>query len=258
MPKTWAEFIAALKKAKAAGVIPLSLGEQWTEKHLIETVMIATLGPQAGPRCGRRAATGRAPGVTLALSRFKTLLTYTNSDAASLTWQDAAKLVADGKAAFNIMGDWQDGYFSGELKKQPGLKPWTTAGRRCRARTASTTGCPTASRCRRARRTAPRPIKWLGSSAASGPRTRSTRSRARSRPGRTRSRKLYGTYLKWALSSGRRDKLAGSLAHGVVATTPGTTDIDTALGLFLQNKDVGEVPGRARGRGEEERQAEEP
>ena len=27
--------------------------------------------------------------------------------------QDAGKLVVDGKAAFNIMGDWQDGYFSG-------------------------------------------------------------------------------------------------------------------------------------------------
>ena len=46
-PKTWAEFIAALEKAKAAGVIPLALGEQWTQKHLLETVMIATLGPTA-------------------------------------------------------------------------------------------------------------------------------------------------------------------------------------------------------------------
>src|SRR6266540_5147927 len=44
-PKTWSQFIAALNKAKAAGVIPLSLGEQWTQQHLLETVMIATLGP---------------------------------------------------------------------------------------------------------------------------------------------------------------------------------------------------------------------
>ena len=44
-PKTWNEFIAALDKAKAAGVIPLALGEQWTQEHLLETVMIATIGP---------------------------------------------------------------------------------------------------------------------------------------------------------------------------------------------------------------------
>ena len=74
----------------------------------------------AGRRSGRPAAGWGTPGVTLALNRYKTLLGYTNSDAASLTWQDAAKLVADGKAAFNVMGDWQDGYFSGiDLKGQP-------------------------------------------------------------------------------------------------------------------------------------------
>ena len=62
----------------------------------------------------------------MALNRFKTLLGYTNSDAASLTWQDAGKLVADGKAAFNVMGDWQDGYFSGtKAGDNLALKPIT-------------------------------------------------------------------------------------------------------------------------------------
>ena len=65
-------------------------------------------------------------GVRLGISRFNDLLeNYTNSNAASLTWQDAGKLVIDGKAAFNVMGDWQDGYFSGTTKggnlaKKPG------------------------------------------------------------------------------------------------------------------------------------------
>ena len=43
--KTWAQFVAALKKADDAGVIPLAVGEQWTNKHLFETVLLATLGP---------------------------------------------------------------------------------------------------------------------------------------------------------------------------------------------------------------------
>ena len=45
VPTKLAEFITALSKAKTAGVIPLSLGAQWTQKHLLETVMIATIGP---------------------------------------------------------------------------------------------------------------------------------------------------------------------------------------------------------------------
>jgi len=44
-PKSWGQFIAALKKADEAGVIPLVVGEQWTNKHLFETVLLSTLGP---------------------------------------------------------------------------------------------------------------------------------------------------------------------------------------------------------------------
>ena len=67
--------------------------------------------------------------MTTALNRYNTVLGYTNSDAASLTWQDAGKLVADGKAAFNVMGDWQDGYFSGtKAGGNLALKPGTDYG----------------------------------------------------------------------------------------------------------------------------------
>ena len=50
--------------------------------------------------------------------------------------------------------------------------------------------------------------------------------------------KLYGPYLKWALAQWKTNKLAGSLTHGVVASNAWNADIDTALGLFLQTKDV--------------------
>ena len=48
----------------------------------------------------------------------------------------------------------------------------------------------------------------------------------------------YDTYLKWALGEWKKDQLAGSLTHGVVASNAWNTDIDTALGLFLKNKDI--------------------
>jgi glucose/mannose transport system substrate-binding protein len=35
-----------------------------------------------------------------------------------LSWQDAAQLVVDGDAAFNVMGDWAEGFFR-ELGKEP-------------------------------------------------------------------------------------------------------------------------------------------
>jgi glucose/mannose transport system substrate-binding protein len=50
--------------------------------------------------------------------------------------------------------------------------------------------------------------------------------------------KLYGPYLKSALKDWKSDALAGSLAHGVVASNAWNADIDTALGLFLQTKSV--------------------
>ena len=234
-PKTWAQFIAALKKAKTAGVIPLSLGEQWTQKHLLETVMIATIGPTRWAALWRKGGNWSNPGVTLALNRFKTLLTYTNSDAASLTWQDASKLVADGKAAFNIMGDWADGYFRLDLKKKPmsgyGWAPSPgTAGVYDWLSDSFTLpkGAPH-------RAAAVQWLTFLGSKRAQdtfNPAKGSIPARKDASP------KLYGTYLKWALVQWKTNKLAGSLAHGVVANNAWNTDIDTALGLFLQSKDV--------------------
>jgi glucose/mannose transport system substrate-binding protein len=50
--------------------------------------------------------------------------------------------------------------------------------------------------------------------------------------------KLYGPYLKWNLREWKKNKLAGSLTHGVVADNAWNTSIDTALGLFLQTHDV--------------------
>ena len=50
--------------------------------------------------------------------------------------------------------------------------------------------------------------------------------------------KLYGTYLKWALAQWKKDTLAGSFTHGVVAPAAWKADVDKALGLFLQTKSV--------------------
>jgi glucose/mannose transport system substrate-binding protein len=234
-PKTWAQFIAALKKAKDADVTPLAVAEQWTQMHLLETVILATIGPNRYNALWKTGSGWNSGGVRLALNRYKELLTYTNSDAASLTWQDAAKLVADGDAAFNIMGDWVAGYFI-ELKKKPtsgygwAAVPGTTGVYQWLSDSFTLPkGAPNRSAA----------VEWLGFLGSK--RAQDTFNPVKgSIPARKDANpKLYGTYLKWALKQWKTNKLAGSLAHGVVANNAWKTDIDTALGLFLQSKDVG-------------------
>jgi glucose/mannose transport system substrate-binding protein len=242
VPKTWGQFMTSLQKAEDAGLIPLAMGEQWTAQHLLETVMISTLGPKGWAALWRPGSSSKwaAKNVTTALNRYNAVLAFTNSDAASLTWQDAGKLVADGKAAFNVMGDWQDGYFSG--KKAGGnlaLKPGSGYGWAPVPGTANVydwlsdsftlpKGAPH-------RAAAVKWLTFLGSRLAQdtfNPVKGSIPAR------KDANTKLYGPYLKTALRDWKADALAGSLTHGVVAPAAWATDIGTALGLYLQSKNV--------------------
>jgi len=233
-PKTVSQFIAALAKAKDAGVIPLALGEQWTQKHLFETVLLGTVGTARYNALWRGGGNWSSPAVMNAINNYKTILGYTNTDAPSLTWQDASKLVVDGKAAFNIMGDWANGYFT-ELNKKANVDyGWAAApgtGGVYQWLSDSFTlpkGAPH-------RDVAVQWLKLLGSRRAQdafNPVKGSIPARQDANP------RLYNTYLKWALRQWKTDKLAGSLTHGVVANNAWNTEIDTALGLFLQSKDA--------------------
>jgi glucose/mannose transport system substrate-binding protein len=232
--KTWPQFIAALKKADDAGVIPLVVGEQWTNMHLFETVLLSTLGPAKYTALWKGNGSWTSAGVKTAVTRYTELLGYTNSDAASLTWQDASKLVVDGEAAFNVMGDWANGYFT-ELKQKPNVGyGWApvpgTAGVYQWLSDSFTLpkGAPNRAAA----------IKWLtllGSKRAQdafNPVKGSIPAR------QDASAKLYNTYLKSALRDWKTNKLAGSLAHGVVAGNAWKAAINTALGQFLQSKNT--------------------
>jgi glucose/mannose transport system substrate-binding protein len=238
VPTTWGAFTAALSKCQDAGLIGLSVGEQWTQKHLLETVMIATLGPNGWAALWKKGANWNTAKVKSALQRYHDLLDYTNSDSASLTWQDASKLVADGKACFNVMGDWADGYFRIDLKKKPvsgynwaavpgtnGVYDWLSDS------FTLPKGAPNPT-------AAKQWLGFLGSKQAQdtfNPLKGSIPARKDANP------KLYDTYLKWALQQWKHDKLAGSLTHGVVANNAWNTAVDSAIGIFLGTKDVGKL-----------------
>lgn len=235
-PTDFASFIVALDALKAAGMdAPLALGETWTQVHMFETILLATVGPEMYSALWNGEADWADPKVTEALNNTKKLMEYANTDYATLSWQDASKLVADGDAAFNIMGDWADGYFYGSVDGgNLGLEPlvdyaWMPVP--------GTQGVyqflsdsfvlPVGAKNRDAA------IKWLelcGSlegQDAFNPVKGSIAARKDS------DKSLYNVYLQSAMEDWSRDTVVGSLAHGVVASPPWATQINTDWGAFV-------------------------
>ncbi len=96
--------------------------------HLFENVMIGTMGADKWNGLWTTPPTTDWTGadVTAGIANYAKALSYTNSDASTLSdWQPASKMVADGDAAFNIMGDWAYGYFANPAPNGLALKPHT-------------------------------------------------------------------------------------------------------------------------------------
>lgn len=236
IPATWDEFFVTAEKLQAAGVIPLALGEQWTQLHLFETVLLGVLGTDAYNGLWDGSTDWGSAEVTNALTTFGRVLEYTNSDAASLAWQDASQLVIDGDAAFNIMGDWAEGFFrvDNSMVEQVDYT-WAaspgTSGTFQFLSDAFTLPLNATNR--------DASIAWLtvaGSAAGQD----AFNLQKGSIPARSdANRDLYPPYLQSALDDWNSNAIAGSLTHGVTASNAWKADIDTAMALFLGNKDVG-------------------
>ena len=235
-PATIPEFIADLQQVKQkTSKIPLSLGAQWTADHLLDAVLLGDLGVDGWNALWKQGADWSSPQVTKALQDYNTILQYTNTEAASTDWQGAAKDVVDGKAAFNIMGDWAAGYFK-ELNKQPKVDyDWAAAP--------GTDGVyqwlsdsftlPKGAPHRDAA------IAWLTEASSKDGQDLFNPQKGSIPARKDADTSLYKDYLAWALQQWKSDKLAGSMWHGVTANNAWHTDIDTSVGLFLKNKNVG-------------------
>ncbi len=113
-PTTWDEFFKAADTLKSKGITPLSLGDKnkWEAAHLFEDILAATLGAEGYRGLWSGKTRWEGDGVKKALEAFAKILTYVNSDHAAGTWDQAAQMLIDRKAAMNIMGDWAAGYFT--------------------------------------------------------------------------------------------------------------------------------------------------
>ncbi len=235
VPQSLDEWIVAMETLREAGMdAPLSMGEQWTAMHLMETVLLASLGTDAYNGLWNGETDWGSAEVTAALEDFQTVLSYTNSDASALSWQDAAQLVVDGDAAFNVMGDWAEGFF-----REIGMTPQEDYGW---APVPGTAGnfqflsdsfvLPVGAPNREAA------IAWLEVAGSIEGQDAFNPVKG-SIPARSDAdRSLYGEYLLSAMDDWASDTVVGSLAHGVVASDPWKSEIDTSLGLFLGSGDV--------------------
>ncbi|MEI8132977.1 MAG: extracellular solute-binding protein, partial [Leptolinea sp.] len=114
VPKTMDDFFKACDTLKAKGIIPVAMGtkEGWEAAHVFEGVLAAELGPDAYIGLWKGTTSWTDPKVTKALEDMKKMMTYVNTDNASLTWDGAGEYFITDKAAMMIMGDWTAGWFA--------------------------------------------------------------------------------------------------------------------------------------------------
>jgi raffinose/stachyose/melibiose transport system substrate-binding protein len=136
-PTTWAQMLSDVKTFKAHGVAPFSLagGASWTELMYLEYLVDRIGGPTVAQDLqSNKPGAWSEPAVTQALTDIQQLV----SDGAFQTGYSAAQfngttdaLVYTGKAAMQLMGDWDIGSLVGEddsfvTSGQLGMAPFPT------------------------------------------------------------------------------------------------------------------------------------
>ncbi|MGI5244517.1 ABC transporter substrate-binding protein [Dactylosporangium sp. CA-139066] len=235
-PSTWAQFLDQADTITRRGLTPLSIGPGWTQKHLLENVLLGELGADGytGLWTGRTDWSGGP--VQQALQLYTQILARTDIAAGSGDWQPALDKVVAGTAAYNLMGDWADAYLrTNGLAFTEGYGVVASPGTdRVYNFLSDSFTLP---------KGAPHPgaaRKWLiecgsvGGQDAFNPQKGSV-------PARTDTdRSKYTGYLAAALAdwADPATRVVGSLTHGVVVDTIWSTKIDTALASFVQDKNA--------------------
>lgn len=119
VPKDIKAWMADMDKVKASGVAtPLSVSGTWTQLQLFETVLIADLGVEKYNGLFTGDTKWDSAEVKTAAADYKKLLTYANTASDGDDWPVATDMVIDGKAAYNVMGDWAVAQFNDKGKKE--------------------------------------------------------------------------------------------------------------------------------------------
>ncbi|MGM4984108.1 MULTISPECIES: ABC transporter substrate-binding protein [Rhizobium] len=121
-PKTFAELIALLDKAKAAGVVPLALGGQnWQEATMFDSIVLSTGGPEFYKKAFNDLdeASLKSDTMKKSFDNLATIVKYVDPNFSGRDWNLATAMVIKGDALVQVMGDWAKGEFVA-AKKTPG------------------------------------------------------------------------------------------------------------------------------------------
>ena len=109
-PASWSQFLTQAATLKAEGILPLSIGPAWTQKHLLECVLLGELGADGYTGLWNGTTDWKGAPVQEALTLFVKVLDQSDIATAAGDWQPALDKVVAGTAAYNVMGDWADAY----------------------------------------------------------------------------------------------------------------------------------------------------
>lgn len=120
-PKTWNQFLSEAKVLKQHGITPLAVANHgnWETTMLWNDIVLATVGQQNWDKLLSGKMSWNSPGVKKASEMYLKVMKDTNSNASSLHWAQADQMVAHGKAAMNVMGDWAAGVFTTDDHLKP-------------------------------------------------------------------------------------------------------------------------------------------
>ena len=121
-PATWDEFLADLAKVKKAGFVALAAGGQpWQIATMFDGVVLST----GGPDFYRRSLLERDPKVLdsptmiKAFERMSALRPFVDQGYANRDWNEATAMIMQGRAGFQMVGDWALGEFN-HARQVPG------------------------------------------------------------------------------------------------------------------------------------------
>ena len=109
------QFFEIAEALEGSDVAALALGnqEQFPAPQLLENILLAQLGPEGYNGLWDGSVAWDSEEVTAAIDTMAQMLPYINEDYSGLTWDGAADLVIEGRAAMTAMGDWAWGFFVG-------------------------------------------------------------------------------------------------------------------------------------------------
>ena len=232
-PVTFDDFFKVADALKAKGITALALGdkEPFASGHLVETILVGTLGPDAYKGLWTGTTKWDDAKVTDALNTAKKMLGYINSDHAALTWDQANDQLIAGKAGMTIMGDWVDADYKQKKftdygwANSPGTKGIYDA-------LSDTFALPKNAKNR------DNSIAWL-KLAGSQVGQDTFNPLKGSIPARIDAGKAdYDAYLKSAIADWQKDTIVPSVVHGAAAKDGWAQTYQDAINSFVTSLDV--------------------